>query len=259
MAYDARPSEGRTAHVLTSEDDLRAAAALDDAAFDGAVGLDHGYLRSIALEHGVVLGLKDGTGRLVAMAQLILNAIPDAPEYLVRSLRTDTAYLEGFAVHPEHTGEVRFPGRAMVLCAERLLALYCPEKRFVACTIHPGNFRSQDTLISGLWFMAVGYDPRYYGEADEGRNGRLVVVKDLVQPPVAVRSRDIRMPLRYRSGKPDWPDVGRARQIARRFDDGLVLTSVEKDPADPSSRFFACFQPLPDPAFRARWLPEPSR
>jgi ribosomal protein S18 acetylase RimI-like enzyme len=203
--------------VLAGPDDIAAAKKLDDLAFGAHQGVAAEEFEQI-IEHGALVLLKDGAGKLVGEAQLVLEQIP----HLKYKLADNEAYAYGTAIDPAHQGE----GLGQITGqAQRLLAAEAGKDTLVL-TVRAENMASLRSRFK-QGFTIESFDPEYYGPMPDG--GARVIMKSPVENPTPAGTEDLEL---LKSGAIpvyDGESIGaEALAVYVHFGDGVDLSANEQ-------------------------------
>lgn len=155
--------------AVTTAEGIAEMAELDAKLFGPHKALSPAELLRIG-QHGLLLGIRDDAGVMVAEAQLITEPIPGADEPLVRLLPNESGYFEGFAVTPAYNGQGL--GLGLVQAVSRSLGEL--GKSDVWATVRTENAPSLKNLFKA-GYQVIGHAKDYYPGSD-----RLVVWRSLL-------------------------------------------------------------------------------
>lgn len=166
----------RTVETLTGERDLVMVKQLNDDQFlplHPTVSME--LLTRLAEGKGVVLGIRDENGAVIAAAQSAYPSTRASDDGLPIDLPMDCAYLEGAVVHPAYRGQ----GLHRFLVEARLS--HARENGFLEVVASTGrqNIASQSSLF-GCGLEIRGWIDNYFLE-DRKETGRMVWHKSLDQ------------------------------------------------------------------------------
>lgn len=165
-------SRGPSVVTISKESELQEMDNLDAIAFGDHEGIGVDALAEIR-DNGHLFAIRNQDQMMIGEAQLITEAIPSAKEHIVRNLRSDQAYFEGFGVHPDHQGQ----GIGKDLINKVIEEAQREGKKEIISTVRAENPASLAAMLQN-GFRVVGFDPNYYsGENGEGH--RLVCSKSL--------------------------------------------------------------------------------
>lgn len=204
-------------------DTLAEMAELDQILFGEHKSLTRQELKNTQ-EHGELMAIRDEGGRMIAEAQVIIAATPDAEEPLVKVLPQKSSYLEGYAVTPEYRGTGT--GIAILRAIESISRE--ANKEDIWATVRVENAASIRNLTKE-GYQIIGYAADYYG--DEGLSGaRLVMRKNLAED-----ENPLPLPTGYQEAHKipvkvgDEPDLQAHKAILKSLNEGYIGTWIERD------------------------------
>jgi ribosomal protein S18 acetylase RimI-like enzyme len=209
--------------VLSRQADIVEMADLDKRLFGEHKALSTEELRRIQ-QHGALLAIRDSIGCMIAEAQVITKAIPDAPEPLVQVLPDNYGYFEGFGVAPGHQGTG--VGSAAMYAVEAFARQ--ENKTDMWATVRVENMPSVGRLTHG-GYRIVAYNPEYYkGEGLAGARLILHKVLDTAEGSVqsiSVSTELIKIPVQ--AG--DDVDLRAHKAVQHAFDTGYIGVGASRD------------------------------